>query len=49
MNVIMDWLNARETQLLKERKPSLSEQMKSAGVRSEQQKTSPAPEQEKDR
>lgn len=49
MNVIMDWLNAREAQLLKERKPSLSEQMKSAGVRSEQQKTSPAPEQEKDR
>ena len=49
MNVIMDWLDAREAQLLKERKPSLSEQMKSAGVRSEQQKTAPAPEQEKDR
>lgn len=49
MNVIMDWLDAREAQLLNERKPSLSEQMKSAGVRSEQQKTSPAPEQEKDR
>ena len=49
MNVIMDWLDAREAQLLKERKPSLSEQMKSAGARSEQQKTSPAPEQEKDR
>ena len=49
MNVIMDWLDARESQLLKERKPSLSEQMKSAGVRSEQQKTAPAPEQEKDR
>lgn len=49
MNVIMDWLDARESQLLKERKPSLSEQMKSAGERSEQQKTAPAPEQEKDR
>ena len=49
MNVIMDWLDARESQLLKERKPSLSEQMKSAGVRSEQQKTAPAPEQEKGR
>lgn len=49
MNVIMDWLNARESQLLKERKPSLSEQMQSAKKRTEQQKTAPAPDQEKDR
>ena len=49
MNVIMDWLDAREAQLLKERKPSLSEQMKSAEKRTEQQKTAPAPDQEKDR
>lgn len=47
MNVIMDWLDARETQLLKERKPSLSEQMKSAEKRTEQQKDAPATEQEK--
>lgn len=49
MNVVMDWLDAREAQLLKERKPSLSEQMKSAEKRTEQQKTAPAPDQEKDR
>lgn len=49
MNVIMDWLDAREAQLLKERKPSLSEQMKSAEKRTEQQKDTPATEQEKGR
>ena len=49
MNVIMDWLDAREAQLLKERKPSLSEQMKSAEKRTEQQKDAPATEQEKGR
>ena len=49
MNVIMDWLDARESQLLKERKPSLSEQLQSAEKRTEQQKTAPAPDQEKDR
>lgn len=49
MNVIMDWLNAREAQLLKDRKPSLSEQMQSAKKRTEQQKDAPTPGQEKDR
>lgn len=49
MNVVMDWLDAKEAQLLKERKPSLSEQMKSAEKRTEQQKTAPVPDQEKDR
>lgn len=49
MNVIMDWLDAREAQLLKDRKPSLSEQMQSAKKRTEQQKDDPTPEQEKDR
>lgn len=49
MNVIMDWLNAREPQLLKDRKPSLSEQMQSAKKRTEQQKDAPTPGQEKDR
>lgn len=49
MNVIMDWLDARESQLLKERKPSLSEQLQSAEKRAEQQKDAPTPEQEKDR
>lgn len=49
MNVIMDWLDAREAQLLKDRKPSLSEQMQSAKKRTEQQKDAPTPEQEKDR
>lgn len=49
MNVIMDWLDTREAQLLKDRKPSLSEQMQSAEKRTEQQKDAPAPEQEKDR
>ena len=49
MNVIMDWLDAREAQLLKERKPSLSEQMQSAEKRTEQQKDIPATEQEKGR
>ena len=49
MNVIMDWLDAREAQLLKERKPSLSEQMQSAEKRTEQQKDAPATEQEKGR
>lgn len=49
MNVVMDWLDASEAQLLKERKPSLSEQMQSAEKRTEQQNAAPAPEQEKDR
>lgn len=49
MNVIMDWLDAREAHLLKDRKPSLSEQMQSAKKRTEQQKDDPTPEQEKDR
>lgn len=49
MNVVMDWLNVKEAQLLKERKPSLSDQMKSAGGRSGQQKSHSAPEQDKDR
>lgn len=49
MNVIMDWLNAREAQLLKDHKPSLSEQMQSAKKRTEQQKDAPTPGQEKDR
>ena len=49
MNVIMDWLNARDAQLLKDRKPSLSEQMQSAKKRTEQQKDAPTPGQEKDR
>lgn len=49
MNVVMDWLDAREAQLLKDRKPSLSEQMQSAKKRTEQQKDDPTPEQEKDR
>lgn len=49
MNVVMDWLDAREAQLLKERKPSLSEQMQSAKKRTEQQKDAPTPGQEKDR
>lgn len=49
MNVVMDWLDAREAQLLKDRKPSLSEQMQSAKKRTEQQKDAPTPGQEKDR
>lgn len=49
MNVIMDWLDAREAQLLKDRKPTLSEQMQSAEKRTEQQKDIPAIEQEKGR
>lgn len=49
MNVVMDWLDAIEAQLLKDRKPSLSEQMQSAKKRTEQQKDAPTPGQEKDR
>lgn len=49
MNVIMDWLDTREAQLLKDRKPSLSDQMQSAEKRTGKQKDAPAPEQEKDR
>ena len=45
----MDWLDAIEAQLLKDRKPSLSEQMQSAKKRTEQQKDAPTPGQEKDR
>lgn len=49
MNVIMDWLDTREAQLLKDRKPSLSDQMQSAEKRTGKQKDAPVPEQEKDR
>ena len=49
MDVIMDWLDTREAQLLKDRKPSLSEQMLSAEKRTEQQKNALTPEQEKGR